>query len=379
MRAIRVGAILAVLISGLIGVAQPKAMAATRWVDVCGPVPEGYARCFSQVRIGPASSPALGAAPGGGYSPLQLKKAYAFPFAMTAGAGKTVAVVSAFDAPTVEADLNTYSAQFGLPPCTTANGCFSKQPSRGVTPAFNELWSLESTMDVQMVHAIAPGAKIILVEASSNNFVDLFQAFQYATQRAAYVTGSWGGQEIPIMSVFDPLLDEPGVSDFFSSGDSGNSVISFPASSPEVIAVGGTRLVYNANKSKHREWAWSGSGGGCSTVFAAGAIQAAFAQYPASCGGGRAVPDIAAIGDPDPGVGVYISTPFNGVTGWVALAGTSASSPIMAARAAITGVVWDAAYVYSASRQYFDVTVGNNGLPAGPGYDLVTGRGRWKS
>jgi subtilase family serine protease len=376
MRIGRVAAVVAALVGGLFGIAEPHAVAAPpRVVDVCGAAPAGYARCLATIQKGAASE--LGGGPAGGYTPTEIKKAYGYPTRLTAGRGQTIAIVSAFDAPTIEADLGVFSAQFGLPACTTANGCFTKIYARGVAPTVDTGWALESTLDVEIVHGAAPAAKILLIEASSNNFGDLFQAVDVAHQAGArYVSNSWGALEQPSLTIFDPLLQTPGVSQFWGSGDTGAPGI-FPASSPNVVAVGGTTLTLNTTTTKKSEIGWTDGGGGCSTIYDAGAVQAAFAQYPATCAGKRAFPDIAADGDGETGYAIYDSTEDGGIAGWLVVGGTSASTPLMAARAAITGVVWDAAYLYSADRKFFDVKKGNNGFPAGPGFDLVTGRGRY--
>lgn len=361
----------------LVGVEAPSAPAATpQWIEVCPPPEPGFARCLARVAAKPDLSASADALPG--YTPLQIKKAYGYPTRLTAGRGRTIAVVSAFDAPNIEADLAVYSKQFGLPACTTKNGCFTKLFARGEKPAEDVGWALESTLDVQIAHGIAPGAKIILVEASSNSFVDLFQAIQVASGLAPniYITNSWGGPEFNNVPIFEFVLQTEGVTEFFASGDSGNIPL-WPATSPSVISVGGTTLFLNEFTGNKREIAWSGSGGGCSAYLQAAPAQAAFAQYPQQCGGFRASPDIAANGDPETGHSIYFSTPIGNIVGWGAAGGTSASAPLMAARAATTGVEWDAAYVYDAARKYYDVKQGSNGFPAGPGYDLVTGRGRW--
>ncbi|MEY2425311.1 MAG: hypothetical protein QOI61_883 [Actinomycetota bacterium] len=375
MRVARFFAVVVALIGGLVAVTERPAAAAP--AAVCGPAPAGHARCFATL----GADAEIGTSQAGvaGYGPAQIKQAYGFPTGLAAGAGQTIALVSAFDAPTIQADLGVFSRKFGLPACTTANGCFTKIYARGVAPTVDPGWALESTLDVEWAHAIAPGAKILLIEASSNAFGDLFQAFDVGLQSdAKYISSSWGALEFSGQTIFDPLLDNPGVSDFFGSGDNGAGGL-FPASSPEVIAVGGTRLVYNPQKNKNRETGWSGSGGGCSQYYDAGTVQSAFAQYPSSCAGKRAFPDLAAVADSDPGLAVFDSTEVSGQSGWLTVGGTSAATPIMAARAAVTGVVWDAAYVYSASRQYRDIIAGFNGFPTGPGFDLVTGRGRYRS
>src|SRR5262245_11221216 len=117
-----------------------------------------------------------------GLSPATIKSAYSFPISATAGAGKTIAIVDAYDDPTAESDLGVFSAQFSLPACTTANGCFKKVDQRGGTtyPRKDAGWALEISLDVQWAHAIAPGAHILLVEADSNSFANLLAAEDYA-------------------------------------------------------------------------------------------------------------------------------------------------------------------------------------------------------
>src|SRR2546425_6876419 len=106
-----------------------------------------------------------------GLSPAVIKSAYSFPTSLTAGAGKTIAIVDAYNDPTAEADLATFSSQYGLPSCTTANGCFKKVNQKGGSsyPKTNAGWALEISLDVQWAHAIAPGAKILLVEATTSS------------------------------------------------------------------------------------------------------------------------------------------------------------------------------------------------------------------
>ncbi len=127
-----------------------------------------------------------------------MKAAYNFSASSTAGAGKTIAVVDAYDLPTAENDLNAFSAQFNLPACTTANGCFKKVNQTGGTkyPRYNSGWGLEIALDIEWAHAIAPGAKILLVEASSSSFTNLLAAEDYAAKNATYVSNSLGRQRI---------------------------------------------------------------------------------------------------------------------------------------------------------------------------------------
>lgn len=378
MRTVRALLVLTLVAVGLLPAAPTGADGVpSEGVPVCGPVPDGYARCLAEVRQGFTTEGLDAAGAPAGFSPKQLKRAYDFPMGNRVGEGQTIAVVSAFDAPTVEQDLKKFSKQFDLPLCTTANGCFTKVDNDGGTnfPPVDYGWALESTLDVQWVHAIAPAAKIVLVEAATNSFVDLMAALQHAGTRADYVTNSWGGIEVPSLAIFEPLFTQfPDVSYFAGSGDNGLGGI-YPASSPNVIAVGGTTLTLRNDGAIKDERGWSGSGGGCSTLFAATAPQLAHPTIgQVGCGGARAFPDVAALGDPETGGAIY-NTFFGG---WVVAGGTSLSSPIIAARAAGTGALVNEEYMYGGSVKVRDIKDGNNGAPCLPGFDLVTGQGRWK-
>jgi outer membrane protein assembly factor BamB len=345
---------------------------------VCPGPPAGHAHCHALVVTDARGNPRAATAPTG-LAPATIKSVYGFPTSGTAGTGQTIAIVDAYDDPTAEQDLATFSAQFGLPSCTTANGCFAKVDQTGGTsyPAADQGWALEISLDVQWAHAVAPGAKILLVEAASNNFADLFAAVGYAKAHAQYVSNSWGAAEFSGETLYDGTFVQKGVSFFVSAGDNALPA-EYPSSSPNVVSVGGTRLTFNPDGSLASETGWSLGGGGCSTFEAATPAQSGFGQYgQAGCGGSRATPDVALDADPDSGVAVYDSTPYFGQTGWFTVGGTSASSPMWAARAADSGAVVDAAYVYGSAIAFRDITSGNNGAPCLTGYDLCSGRGSW--
>jgi len=312
-----------------------------------------------------------------GLSPAQIKAAYNFPTSLTAGSGKTIAIVDAYDDPTAEPDLNTFSAAFNppLPPCTTANGCFTKVNQKGGTtyPRADGGWALEISLDIQWAHAIAPGAKILLVEAASNSFTNLMAAEDYAKTHAQYVSNSWGGPEFNGETGYDGHFSQSGVSIFVSAGDAGTPA-EYPSSSPNVISVGGTTLHFDPAGTVS-ETGWSSGGGGCSAYETAPSAQ--FAMSQALCGGNRATPDLSLDADPASGVSVYDSTKTQGQAGWFVVGGTSASSPMVAARSAVAGVTVNSAYVYGSSISFRDITSGNNGASCLPGFDLVTGRGSW--
>jgi subtilase family serine protease len=273
-----------------------------------------------------------------------------------------------------------FSSQFGLPPCTTANHCFKKVNQTGGNhyPRKDGGWALEISLDVQWAHAIAPGAHILLVEASSNSFTNLLAAEDYATSHAQYVSNSWGASEFSSESSYDSHFAQPGVSVFVSAGDAGLPA-EYPSSSPNVISVGGTTLQLDSSNAFIGETGWSSSGGGCSAYETATSAQSGFTQYgQVSCAGKRATPDVALDADPASGVAVYDSTSYSGHTGWFRVGGTSASSPMWAARSAVTGATVDATYVYANNIPWRDITSGHNdGASCQVGFDLVTGRGSW--
>ncbi len=345
---------------------------------VCGPVPARFARCHSHV-VDNGGGVAVAAILPGGLSPATIKSAYSFPSDLGAGTGKTVAIVDAFDDPTAENDLGVFDQTYGLPACTTANGCFTKVDQTGGTryPRANSGWALEISLDVQWAHAIAPGAKILLVEATTNFFSDLFTAEDYAKSHAQYVSNSWTGPESSFETIFDSHFAQSGVSFFVAAGDTGLPA-EYPSASPNVISVGGTTLHFDGGGHFVSETGWSGGGGGCSLYETAASPQSGFPEYgQAGCGGKRATPDVSLDADPASGVAVYDSTPDQGQSGWFIVGGTSASSPMWAARAADTGGTVDAGYVYANSIAFRDITTGNNGAPCLVGYDLCTGRGSW--
>lgn len=310
-----------------------------------------------------------------GLSPATIKGVYDFSTSSTAGAGETIAIVDAYDDPTVESDLAVFSSQFGLPACTTANGCFSKVNQNGgkTYPRKDAGWALEISLDVQWAHAIAPGAKILLVEADSNSFTNLLAAVDYAKAHSQYVSMSWGGSEFSGENGYDSHFVQSGVSFFVSSGDAGTPA-EYPSASPNVISVGGTTLHFSGG-TLTGETGWSGSGGGCSAYETANAAQV---TGSVNCSGKRATPDVSLDADPASGVSVYDSTRYQGQSGWFKVGGTSASAPMWAARAAVAGAIVDASYVYGGSINYRDIISGSNGGgTCTVGYDLVTGRGSW--
>jgi len=355
------------------------------YTRVCNAPAPGEMACLSLRRTTPpiaslpaGLTPAAAAAAVSGYGPADLDSAYKLP--TTGGSGKTVAIVDAYDDPSVESDLATYRSQFGLPACTTANGCFRKINQNGGTsyPAANSGWSSEIALDVEMVSAICPLCHILLVEATSPSTANLGTAVNQAvSQGANAVSNSYGGSE----SSSDPTTgntyyNHPGVAITVSSGDDGYGV-EFPASSPYVTAVGGTTLNKASNSRGWTESAWSGAGSGCSAY----ETKPSF-QHDSGCSR-RTVADVSAVADPNTGVAVYDSY---GSGGWTLFGGTSVASPIIASVYALASSPaagdYPNAYPYADPSGLFDVTSGSNGSCGGSylctgttGYDGPTGLG----
>ncbi|HTM67846.1 MAG TPA: S53 family peptidase [Candidatus Binatia bacterium] len=314
-----------------------------------------------------------------GLSPAGIRAVYGLP---SSGGTGTIAIIDAYDAPTIESDLAVFSSQYGLPVCTTANGCFEKH-RMGPRISSDSGWALETSLDVEWAHAIAPDARILLVEARSNSLTNLLAAVDYARSRADVVaiSMSWGSSEFSSEASYDAYFTSAyGAAFFASSGDNGTGA-SWPAASPNVVAVGGTSLAFNPDGSLASETAWSGSGGGISAYQPLPSWQAALGLAYA----GRAIPDVSYDADPASGFSVYDSTRYQGQKGWFRVGGTSAGAPQWAAIQAL-GLTCSNAHFYqdaagpSASTYFRDVTSGTNGAcgancTAGAGYDLVTGVG----
>ena len=323
-----------------------------------------------------------------GFDKLNCSYTGTFGSSTLCGNGQTIAIVDAYDDPNIQNDLNAFSNQFGLPTCTSANGCFVKATPQG-KPRSDAGWALEESLDVQWAHAIAPGAKIILVEAKTASFGNLLNAVDYAVNKGAnQVSMSWGGSEFSSEANYDFHFNKNNVSFFASSGDSGSGTI-YPSVSPYVVSVGGTTLNLDSFGNVTSETSWTGSGGGTSIYESEQSYQI---NYGISSNGKRDVPDVSYDANPNTGVPVYDSFGYQGSKGWFQVGGTSAGAPQWAAISAITNtargtpmsstsygtdtLLYGAATGSSYSVNYRDITSGNNGgFSAGTGYDLVTGLG----
>lgn len=348
--------------------------------DVGGGDPNGYHGTFSPPGITPQSGTKATAGTPAGYGPADLQSAYVLP-SSTAGSGQTVGIVDAYDDPNAESDLGVYRAQFGLPACTTANGCFRKVNQTGGTsyPRSNGGWAQEISLDLDMVSAVCPNCHILLVEASSNSFVNLGTADnEAATLGANAISNSYGGGESSGETSYDTYYNHPGHAITVSSGDGGYGV-EYPAASQYVTAVGGTSLTRASNSRGWSETVWSGAGAGCSAYEPKPSW-----QKDTGCAR-RTVADVAADADPNTGVAVYDSFAYRGQSGWLVFGGTSVASPIIAsvyALAGNAGSVNYGSYPYGHLSSLFDVTSGSDGSCGGSylctgtvGYDGPTGNG----
>ncbi len=337
----------------------------------------GVASCAAQVVAAADGTPlATGTPPAGAYGPAQFHSAYNLP--TTAPNAQTVAIVDAYDDPSIEADLANYSSYYGLPACTTANGCFKKVNQSGTTfyPLKNAGWALEIALDVETAHAICQNCKILLVEANSPSTANLYAAENEAVKLGATaISNSWATGEYANETADDANFNHPGVAITASSGDAGYGV-EYPAASRYVTAVGGTTLALGSGGSYAGESAWSGSGSGCSAYESKPAW-----QTDIGCSR-RSVADVSADADPNTGAAVYDTTSYYGQTGWFQVGGTSLSSPLIASVFALAGGYGGPSAPYGNSGLLHDVTSGSNGscspfyLCTGvAGYDGPTGLG----
>jgi hypothetical protein len=368
-------------------------------VAACPAPGPGEAQCLAlEVVGGPAPNAATPNLGHGGYGPSDLQSAYGIPTGPE-GTGMTVAIVDAYDWPNAEADLAAYRSYYGLPACTTANGCFKKVNQQGVQgsyPAVDVGWGIEIDLDIQMVSAACPNCKILLVEADSNLMSDLGESVNTAVNLGAVaISNSYGGKDSYTDSALDQAYyNHPGVAITASTGDCGwnctgiyggttYATVEYPAASQYVVAVGGTSLFPDGSARGWAESAWGdvtngGAGSGCSAY-----EDKPSWQVDTGCTG-RTQADVSAVADPATGMAVN----FNGT--WHVFGGTSASSPIIAALFAMAGGPnsgdYAASYLYANSGSLYDVVDGSNDVTftgcggtylctAGPGYDGPTGLG----
>lgn len=357
-------------------------------------------------------------------TPIAMRKAYGIQSLYQkgyTGKGQTVIDIVSFGSPTIQKDMQVFDQTFNLPPVNLQVIAPLNVPESD--PHHDKSgWADETTLDVQIIHALAPDAKIVLLVSPVAETEGTFglpefrQLEQYTIDhKLGYIVShSWGASELTFkdakgqaeLKAWDQLLEKAttqlGMTYFSSSGDNGATdyadlsatkianvpTTSFAASSPWVTSVGGTNLVNNHGI--YKEVAWTGSGGGFSQFYSIPDYQK---LLPSAVQGQlknrRGVPDVSAVADPFTGMAVYIKG------NWTQAGGTSASSPVWSAIMALAnqmagrplGFINPALYKIAASGSYQqafrDITQGNNdnpsakvkGYQAVAGWDAVTGLG----
>jgi subtilase family serine protease len=320
-----------------------------------------------------------------GETPQSIYPVYNVGTAEPGGSG-VIVIVDAFDYPSAENDLNLFSSTLGLPTCTTANGCFKVVFASGHKPRGNCGWNQEAALDIEWAHAMAPNAKIVLMEAASNSFSNLFAAVDAATNYiknnggVGEVSMSWGGSEFSGETSDDFHFTQTGVVYFAASGDTGGATI-YPSASPNVVAAGGT-TINRSGGTFASETGWSGSGGGPSAFEPRPGYQA---NVAAIVGSQRGIPDFSFDADPNSGVSVYDSTSCQGNSGWLVFGGTSVASPSLAGIVNLAGhvtgtstsqTVLSTIYDLGNATDFRDILSGTAGsFSATTGWDFVTGVG----
>ncbi len=288
-----------------------------------------------------------------GLHPSDLQNAYKLPSAQRGG---TVAIVDAYDDPSAENDLAIYRAAYGLPACSTSNGCFRKvnqQGAAGSYPAANSAWGEEISLDLDVVSAACPNCSIVLVEANSAQIDDLGASVDTAAALGAgaisnsYYAVEWSGENVE-----DAHYRHPGIAITASSGD--QAAPFYPAASQYVTAVGGTTLSGSAGAWNESPWAYGGQG--CSAYIPRPSWQKNICKS-------RATVDVAAVADPQTGVSMYDSL----AGGWLVAGGTSVGAPLIASAYALSGNPAGPAYSYAHKDQFNDIS------PSG--FDAATGLG----
>lgn len=343
---------------------------------VCATATAGHAACFAKVLVNKAGAVPNASAPlASALTPAQVRAAYGLNAA--SGGGRTVAIVDAYGYPNLERDLGIYRAQYGLPACTTANGCLKVMNQTGGTslPRTNVGWAQEQALDLDAVSATCPDCKIVMVQATNNSLANLATAVNRAALQPGVVaiSNSYGGGD----SAENSAYNHPGIAITASTGDAGFKGGSYPASSAFVTAVGGTSLKMSGT-TRVSETAWSGAGSGCSTVIA----QPTFQTTAVTGCGKRAIADVSAAADPNTG-GLSVYAPTNAKnSSWSQFGGTSESAPIIASVYALAGGGLSNATPYSHTASLHDITSGSNGTcsvtqwcNARAGWDGPTGLG----
>jgi subtilase family serine protease len=376
------------------------------------------------------------------FTPAHIRAAYGLPALPTSyanlsaaqaaalGAGQTIYVVDAYHYPNAERDLAAFSTKFGLPLCKTVpittatpmplSSASNAQCTLSVVPvtmdtkgapeldsklpSYNSAWAQEAALDIQWAHAIAPLARIVLLESRTNNVADMSVAVRMAARMGpGSVSMSFAANEGSWTSSYDTAFRSSGLSYLAATGDWGAKAM-WPSVSATVLAIGGTTLGYTGGNTR-TERAWSMTGGGISAFTLMPSYQSATALpaqsiYNSSTKASvkmRGVADVAFNADPGTPQYVAFTAPGSNTTGWYAYGGTSISTPQWAGLVAIANAqralkgkaplgqnlhqaLYDIASNATNYRLAFsDVMTGANGsctaCRATAGYDTPTGLG----
>jgi subtilase family serine protease len=322
-----------------------------------------------------------------GISPAKVRHAYGFDQLAQNGSGKTIYIIDAYNDPNISSDLASFDSYYGL----AAPPSFKVEYAQGTKPTTDPGWALEMSLDVEWAHAIAPKANIVLVEALTSSFTNMYGAVDYAVKQGAHIVSmSWGSSDASGESSYDSHFEKSGVTFLAAAGDSGGQVL-YPSAAPYVVSVGGTTLNVSSTGTYESESAWSSGGGGPSKYEPEPGYQK---SYSISLSG-RGTPDVAYDANPGTGFPVYDSVPGFGHRGWFQVGGTSAGAPQWAALVALAdqdrstplssdsltkSPIYDAATGSTRyASNYHDITTGSNGYKAKTGYDLATGLGSPKA
>jgi subtilase family serine protease len=351
---------------------------------VCPAAPLAAARCHAQVVTDSKGNPAATTSPTG-YGPAEFHGAYNLPTTSSGGL-QTIGIVDAYRDPTIRNDLTVYSNTLGIPDLPTCaspsdkSACFVQVNQNGGSnlPRADSGWALEIALDVETAHEICQNCKIVLVETKNNFLSSLAAGVNTAANLGANaISNSYSGGE---SATDNSAYDHPGIAITASTGDNGYGV-GYPATSPHVVAVGGTTLNLGAGNTYGSESVWNGAGSGCSAYFTQQPWQAGLT----ACGTKRGIADVSADADPATGASVYDTPSYQGQTGWFKVGGTSLSAPLVAAVYALAGNASSASYPasipYANTSSLHDVTTGSNGscgtimCNGAAGYDGPTGVG----
>ncbi|HET7013330.1 MAG TPA: S8 family serine peptidase [Streptosporangiaceae bacterium] len=373
--------------------ARPAPAKSAGLKPACPEAPPGFAQCFALYRPQTAVNNAIAAGATGqrsephGLTAREIEAAYRLP--VSRNSHQTVAVSIAFHTPHLAQYLATYRHQMGLPPCTVKSGCFRQVNQQGKALPLEpdgsfSGWDLEADLDVSMISVSCPPCKIIVIEAKQPSLADLAATDNTAARLGANViSNSYGAREDGLAMTFAKSYDHPGRITVASSGDDGYTAAQFPANLTTVTAAGGTTLARAHTTRGWWERAWLTPGLGAGSSGCSAYVPKPAWQHDHHCQG-RTTTDISAVADNIP---IYDQT----YGGWVTVAGTSVSAPLISGIYGLAGNVSTIkpGYAYRHRQYLFDVTQGSNALSesakngcggdylcvARKGYDAPTGLG----